>query len=444
MAGGGSAIRGSRVGAGPIGEAERGEAAPAPDRDLLLRPRAPLGRSRSRSRRMAPESWDCPKCGLPASMDADNPPPARKIEPYKTHLAYVKERRSDEEAAEHPRRGPQAAAQPPQVRRPDLLTPREPAGFLRPGRDSAGFLETAPGASTATDRPGGVLLRSPRESSSRPCGSGRRGAPCGSPRSVQPSRRAASRLSRSCSRCSGVECHSSPSYSKAMRSSGIGEVEARHVVVAVPHLELRHHGDPALEAPQAEDRLGRRLGAAVCQGTDRPEGADPSRAGVPLDAGQERGVVEARAAGAWRRAPARASSGHRTRPRSCAVRRRVVTARPLDLVTSCSAQVALTAGRDGVAQPTAAGRQDDGDGLQRQVLAGCQRSFSPVQPGRVPVGDHARPVEPRGAATRPEERRRSVTSAHTSTPLTGRRRQSVGDELGPAGGASSRPRWPRG
>ena len=48
----------------------------------------------------APESWDCPKCGLPASMDADNPPAAPKIEPYKTHLAYVKERRSDKEAAE--------------------------------------------------------------------------------------------------------------------------------------------------------------------------------------------------------------------------------------------------------------------------------------------------------------------------------------------------------
>ena len=45
-----------------------------------------------------PESWDCPKCGLPASLDSENPPPAPKIEPYKTHLAYVKERRSDKEA----------------------------------------------------------------------------------------------------------------------------------------------------------------------------------------------------------------------------------------------------------------------------------------------------------------------------------------------------------
>ena len=45
-----------------------------------------------------PDTWDCPRCGLPASMDSDNPPPAPKIEPYKTHLAYVKERRSDAEA----------------------------------------------------------------------------------------------------------------------------------------------------------------------------------------------------------------------------------------------------------------------------------------------------------------------------------------------------------
>ena len=69
-----------------------------------------------------PDSWDCPKCGLPASMDSDNPPPAPKIEPYKTHLAYVKERRSDAEAARHPRRGLAAAAHPPEDRRDHLLT----------------------------------------------------------------------------------------------------------------------------------------------------------------------------------------------------------------------------------------------------------------------------------------------------------------------------------
>ncbi len=40
------------------------------------------------------------KTGLPASLDSENPPPPPKNEPYKTHLAYVKERRSDNEAAD--------------------------------------------------------------------------------------------------------------------------------------------------------------------------------------------------------------------------------------------------------------------------------------------------------------------------------------------------------
>ena len=98
MAIGSNAIRGSRVGAGPMGEAERGEAAP---RQLVTyfcsqQHRCVVAFS---VEAQAPETWDCPKCGLPASLDAENPPPAPKIEPYKTHLAYVKERRSDAEAA---------------------------------------------------------------------------------------------------------------------------------------------------------------------------------------------------------------------------------------------------------------------------------------------------------------------------------------------------------
>jgi hypothetical protein len=42
-----------------------------------------------------PETWDCPRCGFPAGQDEANPPAPPKVEPYKTHLAYVKERRSD-------------------------------------------------------------------------------------------------------------------------------------------------------------------------------------------------------------------------------------------------------------------------------------------------------------------------------------------------------------
>jgi len=47
-----------------------------------------------------PAEIDCPNCGFPAGTDKANPPQVAKIEPYKTHLAYVKERRSDEEAAQ--------------------------------------------------------------------------------------------------------------------------------------------------------------------------------------------------------------------------------------------------------------------------------------------------------------------------------------------------------
>jgi hypothetical protein len=47
----------------------------------------------------APELWDCPRCGQPAGLDQENPPGRLRTEPYKTHLAYVKERRSPEDAA---------------------------------------------------------------------------------------------------------------------------------------------------------------------------------------------------------------------------------------------------------------------------------------------------------------------------------------------------------
>src|SRR5581483_1411663 len=42
-----------------------------------------------------PDIWDCPRCGFPASRDRDNPPAPPRTEPYKTHLAYVRERRAD-------------------------------------------------------------------------------------------------------------------------------------------------------------------------------------------------------------------------------------------------------------------------------------------------------------------------------------------------------------
>ncbi len=93
------AIRGSRIGSGPMGEAERGEAAPRKavtffcvnNHETVLQ---------FSIEAEAPAEWDCPRCGMPASNDAANRPDAPRTEPYKTHLAYVKERRSDTEAAE--------------------------------------------------------------------------------------------------------------------------------------------------------------------------------------------------------------------------------------------------------------------------------------------------------------------------------------------------------
>ena len=90
----GSAIRGSRVGAGPMGEAERGDSAPR-HRISFYCANGHETRPSFALEAALPDIWDCPRCGLPAGHDKDNPPSAHKVEPYKTHLAYVKERRSD-------------------------------------------------------------------------------------------------------------------------------------------------------------------------------------------------------------------------------------------------------------------------------------------------------------------------------------------------------------
>ncbi len=95
-----SAIRGSRVGAGPMGEAERGDRI---ERSTVL---YWCGKGHETAVSLAveetvvhPDQWDCPKCGLPAGRDRNNPPSAVVNVPYKTHLAYVKERRTDAEGA---------------------------------------------------------------------------------------------------------------------------------------------------------------------------------------------------------------------------------------------------------------------------------------------------------------------------------------------------------
>ncbi len=102
MASGGSAIRGSRVGSGPMGEQDRGYHAER----IAVSYWDELGNETVRyfAANLPPEEIpdiiDSPSSGLPAGRDRENPPAVPKLEPYKTHLAYVKERRSEEEAAQ--------------------------------------------------------------------------------------------------------------------------------------------------------------------------------------------------------------------------------------------------------------------------------------------------------------------------------------------------------
>jgi hypothetical protein len=94
----GNSIRGSRVGAGPARWDERGEQV----RTQTVSYWCASGHRTDPAFAAGveiPETWECPHCGGPAGPDRANPPSRQRAEPYKTHLAYVKERRSDEEAA---------------------------------------------------------------------------------------------------------------------------------------------------------------------------------------------------------------------------------------------------------------------------------------------------------------------------------------------------------
>ena len=95
----GSAIRGSRVGAGPMGEAERGDAAPRVAISYFCADGHETRPAFAHDAEI-PAEWDCPKCGQPAGRNEQAPPVQAKTEPYKTHLAYVRERRVDEDLDE--------------------------------------------------------------------------------------------------------------------------------------------------------------------------------------------------------------------------------------------------------------------------------------------------------------------------------------------------------
>lgn len=92
-----SGIRGSRIGSGPRGDSERGEAAPRVVVSFWCEA-GHLTQPSFAATAVVPQQWECPGCGQPASQDRDNPPAPVPVAPYKTHLAYVRERRSDAEA----------------------------------------------------------------------------------------------------------------------------------------------------------------------------------------------------------------------------------------------------------------------------------------------------------------------------------------------------------
>lgn len=92
-----SGIRGSKVGAGPGGETERG---PGVGR-VMVTFWCALGHSTRpvfAATADIPVTWDCQDCDRLGGLDPDNPPAPVVAGPFKTHLAYVRDRRSAAEA----------------------------------------------------------------------------------------------------------------------------------------------------------------------------------------------------------------------------------------------------------------------------------------------------------------------------------------------------------
>lgn len=77
-----------------MGEAERGETAPRKRISFWCSNRHETRPSFAEDASI-PDQWDCPRCGFPAGRDKANTPAPHKTEPYKTHLAYVRERRNE-------------------------------------------------------------------------------------------------------------------------------------------------------------------------------------------------------------------------------------------------------------------------------------------------------------------------------------------------------------
>jgi rubredoxin len=82
-----------------MGEAERGDAAPRVAISYFCADGHETRPAFAHDAEI-PDEWDCPKCGQPAGRNEQAPPVQAKTEPYKTHLAYVKERRNDKDGRE--------------------------------------------------------------------------------------------------------------------------------------------------------------------------------------------------------------------------------------------------------------------------------------------------------------------------------------------------------
>jgi len=175
----GNAVRGRRVGAGPMGEPDRGAAAPCIRVSFWCADRHQT-RLRFAVDALVPETWDCPRCGNPAGQNEQDPPARPRSEPYKSHLAYVKERRSDSDgaailaealarlhgAASTPapaslpaasREDGRAAEQdPPRGRRPTRRGPAAVTGHRRQASRSRGEAPRAAGRALRPGRASGV------------------------------------------------------------------------------------------------------------------------------------------------------------------------------------------------------------------------------------------------------------------------------------------------
>ena len=128
-------------------------------------------------------AWPCPRCGTAPAAAPRRPgpgnPPSPHDEPYKTHLAYVKERRSDDGRPGDPGRGAAVPARP----RPDPLRRRLADTHGRQGLAGAdrarGHVGRGVPVQRARVRPGAAgLLRPAPAADRRPTARGRPRRPC--------------------------------------------------------------------------------------------------------------------------------------------------------------------------------------------------------------------------------------------------------------------------